>query len=267
MKIVIISECKAREMIVVNSILKFQPRAVVIQPKFTGVRPKKKRGFYSLANRVLGRIRYQALKSRLGEYRQDSPSILNRVPYDAKELNSPEGAEFLRRLSPDLLITCRAPLLSNEILRIPRLAAINIHYGIAPEYRGNDTLFWAMHNRDYRNIGGTIHHISPGVDTGNIIARVFPALLPGDDETSIDIKTSELLAKTLDQYLEKISNAKQLIPGVPQAKKGNNYRAAERTFGKSLRMMFQNLVGYQAFPSQEEIVETYFEEESISIFA
>ncbi|QDH78602.1 hypothetical protein FKX85_05975 [Echinicola soli] len=265
MKIVVISECKPREMIVINKILQFQPRAVVVQPSFS--KKKKKRGVEVLAKRMLAKLRHRALKRKMAVTGEESGAILNKVTFDAKLLNSPEGIEFIRRLSPDLLITCRAPLLGHEITQIPKLATINIHYGIAPEYRGNDTLFWALYQKDYGQVGGTIHHISQGVDTGNILARVYPALGPDDDETSVDIKTSQLLADTLYKYLEKIVQARQPIPGIIQQGKGKNYRAADRTPGKSLEMIFRNLLGNSSIPSQNQKVETYFKEESISIFA
>ncbi|GGF48770.1 formyl transferase [Echinicola rosea] len=265
MKIVVISECKAREMIVVNRILQFQPRAVVVQPSFA--KKRKKRSFGDLATRLLAKLRYRALKRNLAVVDDGSSGILNKVTFDSKMLNSPEGIEFLKRLSPDLLITCRAPLLSQEVTQIPKLATVNVHYGIAPEYRGNDTLFWALYEKNYEKVGGTIHHISQGVDTGNILAKVYPALVPGDDETSIDIKTSQLLADTLYQYLEEISQARQPIRGVTQQHKGKNYRATDRTPAKSLKMQFRNLLGNSSIPSQEQKVETFFEQESISIFA
>ncbi|AGA77259.1 formyl transferase [Echinicola vietnamensis] len=265
MKIVVISECKAREMIVINKILQFQPRTVVVQPTFG--KKKKKRSVEMLIKRLLTKFRYQRLKRKIAEKGIEHPDILNRVPFDAQKLNAPEGVEFLKRLSPDLLITCRAPLLSNEITQIAKIATINIHYGIAPEYRGNDTLFWALYHKDYQHIGGTIHHISQGVDTGNILARAYPALAADDDETSVDIKTSTLLGEALYSYLQKLSQARQPILGVIQHSKGTNYRAKDRTVQKSLTMLFRNMIGKATIPLQNQKVETHFDEESISIFA
>lgn len=54
--------------------------------------------------------------------------------------------------------------------------AINIHMGIAPEYRGSDCNFWAMFDERPDLVGATIHLLSAGLDSGDIlrIVRTMP---------------------------------------------------------------------------------------------
>ena len=40
-----------------------------------------------------------------------------------------------------------------------------------PNYRGVDSIFWALKNSDFKNIGYTIHHIDQGIDTGPCITQ------------------------------------------------------------------------------------------------
>ena len=47
--------------------------------------------------------------------------------------------------------------------------AINIHMGISPYYRGADCNFWALNDDNPNLVGATIHLLSKGLDTGNIL--------------------------------------------------------------------------------------------------
>ena len=46
--------------------------------------------------------------------------------------------------------------------------------GVAPYYRGNGCNFWAGYDHNFHLIGATIHFISKGLDSGNIIKTVVP---------------------------------------------------------------------------------------------
>lgn len=265
MKIVIISECKAREMLVVDKVLTHFPRTVVLQPTFKG-RKKKKRSLSTFINKALYKIRYRSLK-KLAEKESNCTFVPNLIPFPADQINTKEGIAFIKSLQPDLLVTCRAPLLKPEIITIPKIAAINLHYGIAPNYRGNDTLFWALYHNDFEHIGGTIHHISQGVDTGNILAKAYPSLSPDDNETTLDIKTSKLLADALVNYLQVLVHSDLLLTGLPQTEKGSNFKAADRTLYHNIDMICRNMTGTDPLPYKKERVETYYKPENISLLA
>jgi hypothetical protein len=51
--------------------------------------------------------------------------------------------------------------------------AINLHAGIAPEYRGTACNFWAEYDHRPDLVGTTLHYLSKGLDTGPILERVF----------------------------------------------------------------------------------------------
>lgn len=52
---------------------------------------------------------------------------------------------------------------------ISRLKILNCHMGILPQYRGHFPWVWAILNKDFNNIGLTVHAIDSGVDTGPIL--------------------------------------------------------------------------------------------------
>lgn len=52
--------------------------------------------------------------------------------------------------------------------------AVNIHMGVSPYYRGSSTNFWAMYDRNYHMVGATIHMLSRGLDSGDMLFHSVP---------------------------------------------------------------------------------------------
>lgn len=53
--------------------------------------------------------------------------------------------------------------------------AVNIHMGISPQYRGSSTNFWALCDGHPEFVGATIHRLSRGLDSGDILFHALPA--------------------------------------------------------------------------------------------
>ena len=78
------------------------------------------------------------------------------------------------RMQPGLIVVSCAACLSREIFGIPRIGTVNVHLGIAPQYRGTNNIFWPLYNRDYEHIGLTLHFVNEGLDGGPMIAQAPP---------------------------------------------------------------------------------------------
>jgi hypothetical protein len=50
--------------------------------------------------------------------------------------------------------------------------AINIHMGIAPEYRGSSCNFWAAYDGNPHLVGATLHRLTEGLDSGPILETI-----------------------------------------------------------------------------------------------
>jgi hypothetical protein len=50
--------------------------------------------------------------------------------------------------------------------------AINVHMGIAPQYRGSGCNFWAAYDGNPHLVGGTLHRLTAGLDSGPILSTV-----------------------------------------------------------------------------------------------
>jgi methionyl-tRNA formyltransferase len=145
----------------------------------------------------------------------------------SRELNGEVGLNALEALEPDVVIVDGAPYLKGHLLAVPRLCTLNVHFGIAPEYRGSDTLFWALYERDWPHVGATIHHVDRELDGGRMLARLYPALRPGDDEAAVLARCARMAAEELEGILGEIEHGEP-IDGTVQPYPGRVYRGRQR---------------------------------------
>lgn len=82
-----------------------------------------------------------------------------------------EGVEDIKKLNPDLMITCAfGQILSQEILDIPKYGVINIHASLLPKYRGASPIHYAILNGESKT-GVTIMKTDIGIDTGDMLIQ------------------------------------------------------------------------------------------------
>ena len=58
--------------------------------------------------------------------------------------------------------------------------ALNIHMGISPFYRGSSCNFWALYDDNPSYVGSTIHMLSKGLDSGDMLFHCLPKFVYGD---------------------------------------------------------------------------------------
>ena len=116
-------------------------------------------------------------------HNSNSAYILNCDEILWSKINSEESVNHIRSLEPDILLVCMAPILKPEVFTIPRIATVNVHFGIAPHYRGEHTIFWPLYFGDYENIGVTLHQINKGIDSGGILAQGLASGKPARSES------------------------------------------------------------------------------------
>jgi folate-dependent phosphoribosylglycinamide formyltransferase PurN len=262
MNIVFISDYSARELYVVEQVLKKYPAAVVVRPSSsTSDEKKPSASGINKMGRWVNDVGWK-VQRKLWNYkffgRRKLPRPRNIMSIPSDDLNKTAGAKILQSLQPDILITCRAPLLPPEIFTIPSIASINVHYGIAPYYRGTNTLFWALYYNDFGHLGGCIHHLANGIDTGNLLTEIYPALSSSDGEIALDYKTSRLLAKALLAFLSTVEKRDTDINGKPQTEKGRNFNSRDRTLKKSTEQLLKRTFGLSKPPKRDEKIITYY---------
>lgn len=92
--------------------------------------------------------------------------------------NSKEGLALIKAIAPDVLAVNVFNILRKPILKIPKIATVNIHTGVLPQYRGLDCRRWAI--LEGGSVGASSHLVDEGLDTGEILVRRQLELQPGD---------------------------------------------------------------------------------------
>jgi len=271
MNLVVISTCNAIDLFILREIEKRWPIARVFRPFWKG-KPTptstawRDRAIILSPRRWMGKLRsavYAVADRREDQFieRQlfgSSPPTL-RAPIEdlaASEFNTAETIERFRALKPDVLFVSGGPILREGILSLPTTAAVNLHCGIAPAYRGMHTVFWPLYRGDYDHIGVTLHHVSRGIDTGRILARGYPALEPSDTEATIWAKLAPVAAIIVCRFLEAVG--KTDLSGRPQKEMGELFLAAGRKLRHDAVYRLRRFLGCRP-PNRPERIESFFE--------
>ncbi len=89
-------------------------------------------------------------------------------------------AAMLAPLKPDIIMSMVFPwIIPDDVIALPRVAAINIHGGLLPRGRGPNPFGWAFRDGD-PEVGLTVHYLDSGLDTGPTLAQA--AMPVGDDD-------------------------------------------------------------------------------------
>tara|TARA_Y100000741_G_scaffold360891_1_gene343935 strand:+ start:618 stop:1412 length:795 start_codon:yes stop_codon:yes gene_type:complete len=92
------------------------------------------------------------------------------------DLNMIDISILNKSLESDLFIVFGSSFIKGELIDfLINKKAINIHMGVSPFYRGSSCNFWAMKNADYGYVGSTIHMLSEGLDSGEILFHALPS--------------------------------------------------------------------------------------------
>lgn len=137
-------------------------------------------------------------------------AIENNISYlQPEELRS----NLFEDLRSDLsIVVAYGKIISEDIINLPKLGSINIHYSLLPKYRGASPVESAILNGDTET-GITIQKMEYKMDSGMIIAQEKVGIKP--DEKAGDLRKrlikigGELLVKTLPDF---INEKTKLIP-------------------------------------------------------
>lgn len=244
MNITLIADGHPREWPILRALEKTFPGTLWIQPRYDRSDPSGNgKAKLSLLQRIPAfyyRVR-DGLRRRIMQriVGGEPPHFNNKVELPWFDLEGPKGVQLVKNSDPDVIITCRAPILKNEILDQARWCGINVHFGIVPDYRGNEGLFWAAYQNDHKSFGGSIHLLNSGVDTGGHLVDAYPRLSGKETLLEIEVEVSRALAGALTECLHKVAGYEQVPRAKAQECIGRNYRSSERTWKKDLSCFFK----------------------------
>ena len=170
----------------------FDDVTVVLEERMSrrdlAVRRAKKLGLVTVAGQLL----FSALAVPLMR-RRDARRIaaivedehLDLSPIDGPVLhipsvNSPEGRAVLERLDPTVVVVSGTRIIGKKTLECTGATFLNLHAGVAPQYRGVHGGYWALAEGRPELVGSTVHIVDHGIDTGPVLAQGTFAVTPTD---------------------------------------------------------------------------------------
>ena len=155
----------------------------------------------------------------------DCPNVVRKK---VESLNDMESLELARAFEPDMIASFGIPIISDELISVPRWGAINLHGGISPQYKGGNTIFWPLLQGKPEMAGATLHYMVAKVDSGRLLAKVYPNLTQVDDECSASCKTFKAATEEFVRLVEWARDNGKLPAGTDQVGESHLYKAIHR---------------------------------------
>jgi methionyl-tRNA formyltransferase len=138
-----------------------------------------------------------------------------------ERVNTPELCGQLAALTPDLFaVVAFGAILGAELLRVPRLGAINLHGSLLPDYRGAAPVQRALWDGRAWSGVSTLW-MDEGIDTGDVILQRWHPIGADDDAGSLARTLASLGAPLLAESLT-LAHASR-APRRPQERAAGSY--------------------------------------------
>ena len=145
------------------------------------------------------------------------PNNVKTLSMKSGDLNLVSTVQLSDALDSDVYIVFGASYIKGWLIDfLEDRGAFNIHMGISPYYRGSSCNFWALYDGNPSYIGATIHMLSKGLDSGNILFHCVPKLFKNDSLFDFMMRSVAVAHKGL---VEAITNGEIFsMPKVKQDK-------------------------------------------------
>jgi len=176
-----------------------------------------------------------ALQSVLGPIREKKVNV---PIFYTESVNNAYSMEWIKSLQPDLFFIYGTGIVKNKVLSLASEKALNLHTGISPFYRGSDTYFWALYNRDPLMVGSTVHECTRDVDGGVIFARISVRLKTDDDTFLAFARCVKSGALAYARIAKSLIKREHLAGQKQDLSIGKEYQFADRTFLHDIKMEY-----------------------------
>lgn len=141
-----------------------------------------------------------------------------------KSLKTEESYQLLKAKSFDLMILGGGwpELISEKIIKLPKLGAINAHPSLLPTFRGTDIHRWQV-LLNVKKSGLTIHYVNEKFDAGDILAQSTVKISSNDTPQKLFSKVTNNSGRLMHSVIKKIEKSKpNKIRGISQIEKNIN---------------------------------------------
>tara|TARA_B110000008_G_C16950890_1_gene556319 strand:+ start:1527 stop:2309 length:783 start_codon:yes stop_codon:yes gene_type:complete len=105
------------------------------------------------------------------------PNNIRNLSIKSGDLNKLKKSQLTEALNSDIYVVFGASYIKGWLIDfLVDHRAINIHMGLSPYYRGSSCNFWALYDNNPGYVGATIHLLSKGLDSGDMLFHCVPKL-------------------------------------------------------------------------------------------
>ncbi len=134
--------------------------------------------------------------------------------FQPEKIKFPESIETLRVVQPDFtVVAAYGQILPQAVLRIPRVACLNVHGSILPQYRGAAPIHYAVMVGE-KETGVTIMYMNEKMDEGDILLTRKTGIGPEETTGEVHDRLALLGAEGLQEALALLGQGK--APRIPQ---------------------------------------------------
>ena len=138
---------------------------------------RKKKTFFSNQNKISNLMKNYFLKVDDAQKKVFGNAAIDKknkniklLSLENKELEKCSLNSLSDFLNSDIFIVFGSSFIKKDLVNfLIDHKALNIHLGISPYYRGADCNFWALFDNNPHLVGATIHLLSKGLDSGQIL--------------------------------------------------------------------------------------------------
>jgi methionyl-tRNA formyltransferase len=169
------------------------------------------------------RIEAPPIKVALGE---------SKVPIlQPARIKKEEAIAEIRELAPDLIVVMAyGQILPRSVLKIPRLACLNLHASLLPRHRGAAPIQAAIVAGD-RETGISVMYMDEGLDTGDVMLQKRLEIAAQETGGSLHDRLAQLAPEALQEALSQLQAG--TAPRIPQDSSAATYAPKlEREHGR-----------------------------------
>jgi methionyl-tRNA formyltransferase len=172
--------------------------------------------------------------------------LVARVDSCHKSVNNPHYIDLVRSKKPDVIAVMGTCLLGKHLISSAQ-HVLNMHTGLSPYYRGGYTNLWPILEEDFGFFGVTIHRMSLGIDSGDIIFTKRPTIYPADNFSTVNTRCIKIGTELMIRAIRLVESGK--VAYEKQWIKGKLF----------LNRDMNNYIAYRYFKMKDRFFEKYCE--------
>jgi len=123
---------------------------------------------------------------------------------ETEDINTDEMVRKIAEFKPDLLVVIAfGQKIGDDLIKLPKKAAINVHASLLPKYRGAAPINWAIMNGE-KETGISIIALASRMDAGAVLAQAGADIKPAETAGELHDRLAELAAPVLLETIDKI---------------------------------------------------------------